>query len=89
MTPDHLGPAWATVSLLAASEHGPGRHGPVLIILVAVAVLGGLFYVVKSRRRSDRGPDASDRSPEARDASDRGTEASDASPDTSDRSPTT
>jgi hypothetical protein len=48
-------------------EHGPGLHGPVLLVLLAVAVVGGLFYLVKSRRRSQRTPDASDRSPEAND----------------------
>jgi hypothetical protein len=41
-------------SLVAQVNHGPGMHGPVLLILVAIAVVGALVYLVKSRRRSDR-----------------------------------
>jgi hypothetical protein len=48
-------------------EHGPGLHGPVLLVLLALAVVGGLLYLLKSRRRSHRTPDASHRSPEASD----------------------
>jgi hypothetical protein len=48
-------------------EHGPSLHGPALLVLLALAVVGGLFYLVKTRRRSQRTPDASDRSAEASD----------------------
>jgi hypothetical protein len=41
-------------ALVAQVYHGPGMHGPVLLILVAIAVVGALLYLVKSRRSSDR-----------------------------------
>ncbi len=58
--------------LTAAVEHGPGMHGPLLIALFLVAVVGGVVYGVRQlvlsrragRARSDRGPET-DRSPEA------------------------
>lgn len=44
-------------------------HGPVLLVVVAIAVVGALvFFLVRGLRRSDRDP-ASDRSPEANDRS--------------------
>jgi uncharacterized membrane protein len=54
--------------LTAAAEHGPSQHGPIAIALVLIAVVGGLVYLVKSRRRSDRDP-GSDRTSEASDRS--------------------
>lgn len=57
--------------LIAQTNHGPGMHGGVVVmVLVAIAVVGGLVYLVKRRRRSDRDgasdrDPASDRSPEA------------------------
>ena len=39
--------------LVAQVSHGPGIHGPLLLILVAIVVVGGLVYLVKSRRNSD------------------------------------
>jgi flagellar basal body-associated protein FliL len=42
--------------LLAAADHGPGRHGAVvnviLVILVVFAVAAGVVRVVRSRKRS-------------------------------------
>ena len=59
--------------LIAQVEHGPGMHGGalavVLMVLVAIAVVGGLVYLVQGRRRIDRdsaggrGPEPSDRNP--------------------------
>jgi hypothetical protein len=40
---------------VAATEHGSG-HGSMLIVLLAAAVVGGLFYLVRSRRRFDASP---------------------------------
>jgi hypothetical protein len=34
----------------AAVEHGPGMHGGLLGILIAVAIVAGLVYLVKGRR---------------------------------------
>jgi hypothetical protein len=48
--------AWLAVhvSLIAAVEHGPGMHGPVLLALFLVAVVGAIVYglrqLVQSRR---------------------------------------
>jgi hypothetical protein len=59
--------------LIAQVEHGPGMHGGIVpVILVAIALVGGLTYLLVRRGRkeanrdpgSDRGPD-SDRGPEA------------------------
>src|SRR6266540_2013131 len=36
---------------VAATEHGSG-HGGTPIVLIAAAIVGGLFYLVWSRRRS-------------------------------------
>jgi hypothetical protein len=60
-------------------------HGPVLIVLVAIAVVGGLFYFVRNRRRTHRTSEASDRSPGASDARNRNSDASDPSTEASDR----
>jgi hypothetical protein len=57
---------------LAQEGHGPGRHGPVLVVLVLVVIVGALVYglvrlVAKSRAgrtRSDRDPE-NDRTPGA------------------------
>ncbi|MGI8886228.1 MAG: hypothetical protein ACR2G9_04860 [Gaiellaceae bacterium] len=55
--------------LIAQTEHGPGMHGPVLLVVVAIAVVGALvFFLARNLRRSDRNP-ASDRTPEANDRS--------------------
>jgi hypothetical protein len=57
-------------SVERAADHGAAL-GVVAMVLLAIAVVGGLVYLVKGRRRSDRdpagdrGPEASDRSPEA------------------------
>ena len=56
--------------LIAQAEHGPQLHGGVLpLILVAIALVGGLVVLVRkawkeSRERSERDPE-SDRGPEA------------------------
>jgi len=38
--------------VFAAAEHGPGSHGPVVLGLLVIAVLGGVIYLV--RRRASR-----------------------------------
>jgi LPXTG-motif cell wall-anchored protein len=43
--------------LVAQVTHGPGMHGPVLLILVGIAVVGVFIFLVRSRRRSDRDPE--------------------------------
>ena len=43
--------------LVAQVTHGPGMHGPVLLILLGIAVVGALVYLVRSRGRSDRDPE--------------------------------
>ena len=65
-------------------EHGPGMHGPVLLVLIAIGVLGGLVYLARYRSRSDKREDAGERSGEAREASDRRSDAGPATPDRSD-----
>jgi hypothetical protein len=60
--------------MIAQVEHGPAMHGGalavVLMVLVAIAVAGGLVYLVQGRRSFDRdsaskrGPEPSDRNPE-------------------------
>jgi len=40
----------SNVLSLAAVEHGPGMHGGVLGLLIAVAIVVGLVYLVKGRR---------------------------------------
>jgi hypothetical protein len=44
-------------SFIAAVEHGPGMHGPVLLALFLVAVVGAVVYGVRQlvlSRRADR-----------------------------------
>ncbi|HZA89552.1 MAG TPA: hypothetical protein VE401_04910 [Solirubrobacterales bacterium] len=56
--------------LIAQAEHGPGMHGGVLpLILVAIALVGGVVVLVlrarkEARKGSERDPE-SDRGPEA------------------------
>jgi hypothetical protein len=44
-------------ALIAAVEHGPGMHGPVLLALFLVGVVGGVVYGIRQfvlSRRADR-----------------------------------
>jgi hypothetical protein len=56
--------------LIAQTEHGPGMHGGVVpLILVGIALVGGVIVLVvrarkEARKRPDRDPE-SDRGPEA------------------------
>jgi hypothetical protein len=69
VTADSFVPGFEFV--IAANGHGPQMHGTALLILLALAVVGGLVYLVRARMRSDRGhtddrsPEASDRNPES------------------------
>lgn len=58
--------------LIAQVEHGPGMHGGIVgVLLVAIALVGGIAYLIHSgRKEADREP-APDRDPEG----DRGPEA--------------
>lgn len=72
--------------LIAQTQHGPGMHGPVLLVVLAIAVVGGLVFLVRGLRRPDGGH-ASARNPEPSDRtlsdpdppSDGGSEAGDGS----------
>jgi LPXTG-motif cell wall-anchored protein len=63
--------------LIAASHgggHGPQMHGPFVVILMALALVGGLAFLVRKRRRrkdGDRDPEGA-RDPGTRAPSDRG-----------------
>ncbi len=46
--------------LIAQTQHGPGMHGPVVLVVLAIAVVGGLVFLVRGLRRSD-GDYANDR----------------------------
>lgn len=37
--------------LIAAVEHGPGMHGPALVVLAVIALIVGLVGAVRSRNR--------------------------------------
>ncbi len=58
--------------LIAQTSHGPGMHGPVVMVLFLITLVGGLVYalvyLVKRRRgrtRSEHDPEESDLGPEA------------------------
>jgi hypothetical protein len=51
--------------LIAQVEHGPQMHGPVLLVLLALALIAGVIALVRramANKRSDRDADG----PEAR-----------------------
>jgi hypothetical protein len=49
VTADHLVPG-----LIAQNGHGPQMHGAALLVLLVLAVVAGLVFVLRARRRSDR-----------------------------------
>jgi hypothetical protein len=49
VTADYLMPG-----LIGQNGHGPQMHGAALLVLLVLAVVAGLVYLLRARRRSDR-----------------------------------